>query len=53
MFEDKELGNGAYGVANEAKSQGCKVAVKFLRDMIMSSCYQGLFEREINMAARC
>ena len=53
VFEDKELGRGAYGVVNEAKFHGCRVAVKFLHDMIMSPYYQGLFEREMNMAARC
>ena len=39
VFENKELGKGTYGVVNEAKFQGCRVAVKFLHDMIMSPYY--------------
>ena len=53
VFEDKELGRGAYGVVKESTFHGCSVAVKFLHDMIMSPYYRNLFEREMNMAARC
>jgi len=53
VFEDKELGKGAYGTVKEANFHGCRVAVKFLHDMIMSPYYRSLFEREMNMAARC
>ena len=50
---ERELGRGAYGWVKEATFQGCRVAVKCLHNEIISSYNLALFNREMNMAARC
>ena len=53
ILHEREVGRGAYGWVKEATFQGCRVAVKCLHNTIISSYNLGLFNREMNMAARC
>lgn len=53
ILSNRELGRGAYGWVEEATFQGCRVAVKCLHNTIISSYNLELFNREMNMAARC
>ena len=50
---EREVGSGAYGWVKEATFNGCKVAVKCLHNLIISSYNVDLFNREMTMAARC
>ena len=50
---ERELGRGAHGWVKEATFQGCRVAVKCLHNLIISSYNLKIFNRGMNMAARC
>ena len=50
---DKSLGVGAWGSVSEGKYCGCFVAVKQIHGLILSPHNRFLFEREMNIAARC
>jgi len=50
---DKPLGAGGWGSVFEGKYCGCFVAVKQIHELILSPHNRSLFEREMNIAARC
>jgi len=52
-LSERELGRGAYGWVKEATYQGCRVAVKCLHKKIISPYNLKIFNREMDMAARC
>ena len=49
----KPLGAGGWGSVSEGKYCGCFVAVKQIHELILSPYNRSLFEREMNIAARC
>ena len=53
ILSTDELGRGAYGLVKKATFRGCKVAVKCLHSIVLSDYNQHIFNREMNMAARC
>jgi len=50
---DKPLGAGGWGRVSEGKYCGSSVAVKQIHGLIVSPYNRSLFEREINIAAKC
>jgi len=50
---DKLLGKGGWGSVVEGQYCGCSVAVKQIHELILSPHNQSLFEREMDIAARC
>ena len=50
---DKCLGRGGWGSVNEGTYCGCTVAVKQIHELILSPHNINLFEREMNIAAKC
>ena len=50
---DKPLGAGGWGSVFEGKYCGSSVAVKQIHGLIVSPYNRSLFEREINIAAKC
>ena len=50
---EKMLGRGAWGWVKEGTFRGTKVAVKQMHELIVSPHNRRLFEREMQMAARC
>ena len=53
QITDKCLGKGGWGSVNEGKYCGCTVAVKQIYELILSPHNINLFEREMNIAAKC
>lgn len=53
VLSDKILGKGAWGEVRKGTFRACQVAVKEMHELILSEYNRGLFEREMNMAARC
>ena len=53
VLSDKILGRGAWGEVREGTFRACQVAVKEMHELILSEYNRGLFEREMNIAARC
>ena len=53
QLTDKCLGKGGWGSVTEGKYCGCAVAVKQIHELILSDHNRRLFEREMNIAARC
>ena len=51
-FTNKELGRGGWGTVTVANFRGTEVAAKCFYQELSSDYYQGLFTREMNMAAR-
>ena len=51
-FTNKELGRGGWGAVTVANFRGTEVAAKCFYQELSSDYYQGLFTREMNMAAR-
>ena len=49
----KCLGRGGWGSVNEGTYCGCTVAVKQIHELILSPHNINLFEREMNIAAKC
>ena len=47
------LGTGTSGMVYQGKFRGCQVAVKEIRDLILSPHIRRLFEREMSIASRC
>ena len=50
---DTCLGRGAWGTVVLGRFRGCQVAVKHLHELILSPHNRRLFERQMNIAARC
>ena len=50
---DKSLGVGGWGKVFLGRFRGCQVAVKQIHELILSPHNRRLFEREMNIAARC
>ena len=50
---DKCLGVGGWGKVFLGRFRGCQVAVKQIHELILSPHNRRLFEREMNIAARC
>ena len=53
QITDKCLGRGGWGSVNEGTYCGCTVAVKQIHELILSPHNINLFEREMNIAAKC
>jgi len=53
QLTDKLLGRGGWGSVVEGKYCGCSVAVKQIHELILSPHNRSLFEREMDIAARC
>ena len=53
QLTDKILGKGGWGSVVEGKYCGCSVAVKQIHELILSPHNRNLFEREMDIAARC
>ena len=53
QITDKCLGRGGWGSVNEGTYCGCTVAVKQIHELILSPPNINLFEREMNIAAKC
>lgn len=53
VITDKVLGQGAWGWVKEGKFRGTTVAVKQMHELIVSPHNRRLFEREMQIAARC
>ncbi|XP_074619103.1 uncharacterized protein LOC141877949 isoform X2 [Acropora palmata] len=53
QITDKCLGVGGWGKVSLGTFRGCKVAVKEIHELILSPYNRRLFEREMNIAARC
>ena len=53
QLTDKILGRGGWGSVVEGKYCGCSVAVKQIHELILSPHNRNLFEREMDIAARC
>ena len=51
-FTNKERGRGGWGAVTVANFRGTEVAAKCFYEELSSDYYQGLFTREMNMAAR-
>lgn len=49
----KILGTGGWGVVTEGRFRGCRVAVKQIHELILSSHNRRLFMREMTIASRC
>ena len=47
------LGKGSWRIVVEGKYCGCAVAVKHIREFIVSPLNRSLFEREVDTASRC
>ena len=50
---EKRLGEGAFGIVLEGRYCDCPVAVKKLRESILTPQALSLFEREMDIASRC
>ena len=50
---DKFLGEGAFGIVLEGRYCDCPVAVKKLKESILTPQAYSLFEREMDIASRC
>ena len=48
-----DLGHGAWGKVEVGRFRRCKVAVKQMHGLVLSRHNRGLFQREMNIAARC
>lgn len=53
MITERVLGQGAWGWVKEGKFRGTMVAVKQMHELIVSPHNRRLFEREMQIAARC
>ena len=53
QMTDKCLGKGGWGKVVLGTFRGCKVAVKQIHELILSSYNRNSFEREMNIASRC
>ena len=53
QITEKCLGRGGWGSVNEGTYCGCTVAVKQIHELILSPHNINLFEREMNIAAKC
>ena len=53
QITDKCLGVGGWGKVSLGTFRGCKVAVKEIHELILSSYSRRLFEREMNIASKC
>ena len=53
LITEKVLGQGAWGWVKEGKFRGTAVAVKQMHELIVSPHNRRLFEREMQIAARC
>ena len=53
QITEKCLGRGGWGSVNEGMYCGCTVAVKEIHELILSPHNIRLFEREMNIAAKC
>ena len=53
QITDKCLGRGGWGSVSEGTYCGCTVAVKQIHELILSPHNINLFEREMNIAAKC
>ena len=47
------LGEGAWGKVLLGRFRGCKIAVKQVHNLVLSSFSRSLFEREMKIASRC
>ena len=53
VITEKVLGHGAWGWVKEGRFRGTMVAVKQMHELIVSPHNRRLFEREMQIAARC
>ena len=53
VITEKVLGQGAWGWVKEGKFRGTMIAVKQMHELIISPHNRRLFEREMQIAARC
>ena len=53
QMSDKCLGRGGWAIVYEGTYCGCSVAVKQIHELILSPYNRRLFEREMDIAARC
>ena len=53
QITNKCLGKGGWGKVVLGTFRGCKVAVKEIHELILSSYNRRLFEREMNIASKC
>ena len=53
QITERCLGRGGWGSVNEGTYCGCTVAVKQIHELILSPHNINLFEREMNIAAKC
>ena len=53
FLTNEMLGEGAWGKVLLGRFRGCKIAVKQVHNLVLSSFSRSLFEREMKIASRC
>ena len=53
FLTNEMLGEGAWGKVFLGRFRGCKIAVKQVHNLVLSSFFRSLFEREMKIASRC